>query len=105
RAPARAAVATGAEILVLHVPRSVPATAAASMPFRMADHGTYDWSEWREEFMRRFCRCSPGVRIELRVGAGSKALLREQIRDLAPQLVIVSGVRTFDAVREVGAPV
>jgi hypothetical protein len=100
-----AAVASRAEIVVLHVPRSSPSSTKASMPFRMADHGTYDWNEWREEFMRRFCRCSPGVRIELRVGAASKALLRDQIRDVRPDLVIVSGVRTFDAVREVGTPV
>lgn len=100
-----AAVASRAEIVVLHVPRSSPSTAAASMPFRMADHGTYDWDEWREEFLRRFCRCSPGVRMVLRVGAGSTAMLRDQIRDERPDLVIVSGVRTFDAVRDVAIPV
>jgi hypothetical protein len=100
-----AALATRARIVVLHVPRSSPSTAAASMPFRMADHGTHDWSEWREEFMRRFCRCSPGVRIELRVGAATTALLRDQIREERPDLVIVSGIRTFESVREVGTPV
>jgi DNA-binding transcriptional LysR family regulator len=71
----------------------------------MADHGTYDWSEWREEFLRRFCRCSPGVRIELRVGSGTPAMLRDQVREERPDLVIVSGVRTFDAVRKAGTPV
>lgn len=100
-----AAVASRAKIVVLHLPRSSPSTAAASMPFRMADHGTYDWSEWREEFLRRFCRCSPGVRIELRVGGGSRALLRDQVREERPDLVIVSGVRTLDSVRDVGTPV
>ena len=100
-----AAVASRARIVVLHVPRSSPATAAASMPFRMADHGTYDWSEWREEFLRRFCRCSPGVRIELRVGAATTALLRDQVREERPDLVIVSGIRTFESVRDAGAPV
>jgi hypothetical protein len=100
-----AAVASRARIVVLHVPRSSPSTAAASMPFRMADHGTYDWSEWREEFLRRFCRCSPGVRIELRVGAATTALLADQVREERPDLVIVSGIRTFESVRGVGVPV
>jgi hypothetical protein len=100
-----AAVASGARIIVLHVPPSSPSSTKASMPFRMADHGTYDWSEWREEFLRRFCRCSPGVRIELRVGPGTRAMLRDQVREEHPDLVIVSGVRTFDAVRGVGIPV
>jgi hypothetical protein len=100
-----AAVASGAGIVVLHVPRSSPSTAAASMPFRMADHGTYDWDEWREEFLRRFCRCSPGVRIALSMGAGPTAMLRDQVRDERPDLVIVSGVRTLEAIRDVGIPV
>ena len=100
-----AAVASGARIIVLHVPTSSPSSTKASMPFRMADHGTYDWSEWREEFLRRFCRCSPGVRIELRVGSGTPAMLRDQVREERPDLVIVSGVRTFDAVRKAGTPV
>ena len=100
-----AAVASGARIIVLHVPRSSPSTTKASMPFRMADHGTYDWNEWREEFLRRFCRCSPGVRIELRVGTGTPAMLREQVGEEHPDLVIVSGVRSFDAVRGIAIPV
>ena len=86
-----AALATGAEIVVLHVPPRSPSTTSASLPFRVADHGTYDWAEWRDEFLRRFCRCSPGVRVTLQVSAGSMATLRNQIRDTAPDLVIVSG--------------
>jgi hypothetical protein len=86
-----AAVATGAEIVVLHVPPASPSTTSASLPFRVADHGTYDWAEWRDEFMRRFCRCSPGVRVTLQVSAGSMETLRNQIRDRKPDLVIVSG--------------
>lgn len=86
-----AAVATGAEIVVLHVPPASPSTTSASLPFRVADHGTYDWAEWRDEFMRRFCRCSPGVRVTLQVSAGSMETLRNQIRDKKPDLVIVSG--------------
>ena len=86
-----AAVATGAEIVVRHVPTASPSTTSASLPFRVADHGTYDWAEWRDEFMRRFCRCSPGVRVTLQVSAGSMETLRNQIRDKKPDLVIVSG--------------
>ena len=100
-----AAVASGAKIVVLHVPRTTPSSTTASLPFRMADHGTYDWSEWREEFLRRFCRCSPGVRVELRAGAATASMLRDQVREERPDLVIVSGVRTFDAVRRAGPPV
>ncbi|HET9852113.1 MAG TPA: universal stress protein [Candidatus Limnocylindrales bacterium] len=100
-----AAVASGARIIVLHIPRTSPSSTTGSMPFRMADHGTYDWSEWREEFLRRFCRCSPGVRVELRVASGTPAMLGDQVREERPDLVIVSGVRTFDTVRNVGLPV
>ena len=86
-----AALASGAEIVVLYAPRSRPSTTSASLPFRIADHGTYDWNEWRDEFLRRFCRCSPGVRVSLRVSAGSAETLRNQLRDEAAELVIVSG--------------
>lgn len=91
-----AAVASGAEIVVLHVPPASPSTTSASLPFRVADHGTYDWAEWRDEFMRRFCRCSPGVQVTLQVSAGSMETLRNQIRDKAPDLVIVSGPAEAD---------
>ena len=86
-----AAVASGAEIIVLHAPPSTPSTTSASLPFRIADHGTYDWAEWRDEYLRRFCRCSPGVRVTLHVSAGSAEKLRNQVRDEAPDLVILSG--------------
>jgi hypothetical protein len=86
-----AAVAAGAEIVVLYAPGSTPSKTSASLPFRIADHGTYDWNEWRDEFMRRFCRCSPGVRVTLRVSAGSAETLRNQVRDERADLVIVAG--------------
>lgn len=81
------------------------------MPFRIADHAAYDWAEWRDEFLRRFCRCSPGVRVTLRVGSTAK--LGDQLRVVAPDLVIVSGAEegglaageAFDAIVEGGAPV
>lgn len=106
-----AAVASGAEIIVLHVPPSTPTSTSASLPFRIADHAAYDWAEWRDEFLRRFCRCSAGVRVTLRVG--SMAKLGNQVREAAPDLVIVSGPRegglaageAFDAIVEGVAPV
>lgn len=106
-----AAVASGAEVIVLHVPPPMPTSTSASMPFRIADHAAYDWAEWRDEFLRRFCRCSPGVRVTLRVGSIAK--LGDQVREAAPDLVIVSGPReggpapsgALDAVIEAAAPV
>jgi hypothetical protein len=92
-----AAVASGAEIVVLHIPPSKPSTTSASLPFRIADHGTYDWAEWRDEFLRRFCRCSPGVRVTLHVSAGGRTTLRNQLRDEKPDLVILSGPARGDS--------
>jgi hypothetical protein len=85
-----AAVATGAQVTVLHVPSVVPSRTSASLPYRISDHASYDWEEWREEFLRRFCRCSAGVELALRVGAASAAGLRKQIRDDDPDLVVIS---------------
>lgn len=86
-----AAVASGAEVIVLYVASTTPSTNSASLPFRMADHGAYDWAEWRDEFLRRFCRCSEGVVVTLRVGAGSTTDVREQIANEHPDLMIASG--------------
>jgi hypothetical protein len=85
-----AAVASGANVTVLHVASPVPSRTSASLPYRISDHGSYDWEEWREEFLRRFCRCSPGVEVTLRVGVASAAGLRKQIRDENPDLVVTS---------------
>ena len=99
-----AAVASGAEVIVLHVPSPVPSRTSASLPYRISDHGTYDWEEWRDEFLRRFCRCSEGVEVSLLVGAASATGLREQLRDEHADLVITSITRRpepgVDAARE-----
>jgi hypothetical protein len=92
-----AAVASGGEVLVLHVPPSTPSVSAASLPFRLADHAAYDYAEWRDEFLRRFCHCSEGVRVVLRLSVGSIEDVRQEIRAAEPDLVIVSGAG--DAVR------
>jgi CBS domain-containing protein len=107
-----AAVASGAEIVVVHLPGRASNPTPGSLSFRIADHGEYDMNEWREEFLRRFCRGSTGVRVTLRVGAGSPALLRDQVRSESPDLVIVSGPpeagtgeEAFDAVVDGDVPV
>jgi CBS domain-containing protein len=86
-----AALASGADVVVLHVPGTTSDPMRGSLAFRFADHGQYDLAEWREEFLRRFCRCSPGVKVTLRVGAGSPPVLRDEIQAESPHLVIVSG--------------
>jgi hypothetical protein len=48
-----------AEIVVLHVAAAGPLSEPGSLPApRMIDHDCYDWSDWREEFVRRCCRFS-----------------------------------------------
>ena len=88
-----AAVVSGAEIVILHVPSRVPSRASASLPYRFSDHGSYDWEEWRDEFLRRFGQCSDGVLVTLRVGGGSAAAVRDEIRGSRADLVIVSTAR------------
>jgi hypothetical protein len=91
-----AAVASGAEIVVLHVPPAKPPTASGSLTYRIADHGIYDWAEWQDEFLRRFCRCSPGVRVTVRVSSAGTSL-DAQIRDERADLVIVSTTGQLEA--------
>jgi CBS domain-containing protein len=86
-----AALASGAELVVVHTPASTSDPVRGSLAFRFADHGEYDLEEWRHEFLRRFCRCSPSVRVTLRVGAGPGPLLADQVQSASPDLVIVSG--------------
>ena len=106
-----AAVASRAEVIVLYVPSTMPSATSGSLPFRMADHAAYDWGEWRDEFLRRFCRCSEGVEVTLHVGAGSTVDLREQISNERPDLLISSvpsdadGGAAIDGVLGVPAPV
>jgi nucleotide-binding universal stress UspA family protein len=95
-----AAVAAGAGIVVLYAAPSNPSTTSASLPFRIADHGSYDWNEWRDEFLRRFCRCSPGVEVALRVTAGGTGTLLGQVRGEAADLVIVLGPPDGEAEHE-----
>jgi hypothetical protein len=91
-----AAVASGAEIVVLHVPPAEPSNASGTLSYRIADHGTYDWTEWEDEFLRRFCRCSPGIRVTVRVSSGLTSL-EQQVRDGNADLIIVSTTGQLEA--------
>lgn len=68
-----AAVATGAEIVVVHSPSATSRGDAVSLPFGLGDHPAHDIDDWRDEFARRFCRCSEGVTVSLRVANWSPA--------------------------------
>lgn len=83
---------SGAEIVVLHVASVKRPTAPGSLPApRFADHCGYDWEEWRSEFLRRFCRCSEGLRARLEVITGEPALaLTAALRRLGPDLVLAT---------------
>ena len=94
------AMASRAEIIMLHIPSAVPSTYAASLPVRIEDHAAYDWGEWRDEFLRRFSHYSPGVTVSLHVALGPPAeAFRNQVTELRPDLVITSGAVTANADR------
>jgi len=87
-----AALATGAEIVVLHVPTLEPAAGPGALPApRFLDQPQYEWPEWQREFMRRFCRCSEGVLLRLELAAGSPAeATLERARRLRADLLVVT---------------
>jgi Universal stress protein family len=96
-----------AEIVVLHVAAAELPSQPGSLPApRMIDHDCYDWSDWREEFGRRFCRVSPGmlVRVELATGAREESILIVA-RQLRADLLILawSGVLEANRARTVRA--
>jgi hypothetical protein len=94
------ALASRAEIIMLHVPSAVPSTYAASLPVRIEDHAAYDWGEWRDEFLRRFSRYSPGLTVSLHVALGPPAeAFRGQIAQFRPDLVVTSGAVSANADR------
>jgi hypothetical protein len=66
----------------------------------MIDHDCYDWSDWREEFIRRFCRFSPGtlVRVELATGAREESILT-MTRQLRADLLILAWSGVLEANR------
>lgn len=60
------AVRHGSGVVVVHPPdvEKLGDRDSLTMP-RVADHSPYDWQEWREEFVRRFCPVSSGVSVAL----------------------------------------
>ena len=63
----------GAKVVVVHVWEPVVTDEPGSLTaLRVADHGPYDWEEWRDEFVRRFCLFSDGVSATLEVVGGPK---------------------------------
>jgi nucleotide-binding universal stress UspA family protein len=87
-----AAVASGAEIVVVHVASIEPPSEAGSLPApRFADHGYYDWLEWRREFLRRFGRASEGTSLRLEVALGpAHDTILERARRLRASLLVVT---------------
>ncbi len=85
------AAATGAAITVLHVTALYAPPEKGSLPApRIVDHG-YDWAEWRAEFLRRFCRCSEGVDLDLEVATGAPLeSILEAARRLPADLIIMT---------------
>jgi hypothetical protein len=96
-----AALWSHAEIVVLHVAAAELPSQPGSFPApRMIDHDCYDWSDWREEFVRRFCRVSPGmfVRVELATGAPEESILT-MARQLRADLLILAWSGVLEANR------
>ncbi|MBF6557995.1 MAG: universal stress protein [Acidimicrobiales bacterium] len=87
-----AALQSGAEIVVLHAASASRPRAPGSLPApRFVDHSGYDWAEWRAEFLRRFCRCSEGLCVNLEVAVGQPAVaVPAALPRLRPDLVIAT---------------
>lgn len=82
----------GAALTVLHVPSFDAPAGAGSFPApRFVDRPHHDWSAWRREFERRFCRCTEGVQVSLRVATGSPApSIVDAARSLHADLIVLS---------------
>jgi hypothetical protein len=96
-----AALWSHAEIIVLHVAAAEPLSQPGSLPApRMIDHDCYDWSDWREEFVRRFCRVFLGmlVRVELAIGAPEQSILTVA-RQLRADLLVLAWSGVLEANR------
>ena len=92
RAGERVALASGAEVAILHVPALEPPPEPGSLPApRIVDHEHYDLPAWREEFLRRFCRCSPVVSVTLDVAIGPPAAaIPERARALRADVMVMT---------------
>ena len=86
--------ASRAEIVALHVIEPhLPDQAGTLLAPRMLDHDGDDWSDWREEFGRRFFRASGGDmrRLEVAVGPTSGMIVRAARRLSTDLLVLAWG--------------
>jgi hypothetical protein len=86
----RIAVSGKADVAVLHqADVDSPREHGSLTTLRLADHGPYDWQEWRDEFLRRFCPVSPGVSVtvELLTGAPVEAVLGAVVSERADVVV------------------
>ncbi|HEX2042785.1 MAG TPA: universal stress protein [Acidimicrobiales bacterium] len=65
------AVRHGSGVVVVHPPdvEKLGDGDSLTMP-RVADHSPYDWQEWRDEFLRRFCPVSSGVSVAVELVNG-----------------------------------
>jgi hypothetical protein len=73
-----------AEIVVLHVAAAeLPSEPGSLSAPRMVDHDGHDWSDWREEFVRRFCHVFPGMLVRMELATGGR---EESILTVASQL-------------------
>jgi nucleotide-binding universal stress UspA family protein len=87
-----AALVTGASVVVLHVAEARTPPEAGSLPIpSFVDHDHHDWSEWRREFIRRFCDTaeSPDVSLDVVTGEVVPALLA-RARELRANLLVVT---------------
>ena len=92
-----AAVATGAEIVALHAFAAHRLGDPAGLPFGLGDHPEHDWPEWREEFARRFCPCSEGVALSVRLVSGPPdAAVSREARRIAADLLVVTLISPSD---------
>jgi hypothetical protein len=94
------AVREGAVLVVLHPPdvERLEDRDSLTMP-RVADHSPYDWEEWRDEFVRRFCPVSSGVSLTMELvngppAAGTLDVVAQERADLV--------IATWDGDRRTG---
>lgn len=86
------ALASGAEIVVLHVISAKRPKAPGSLPSpRFADSLSYAWEEWRLEFLRRFCKLSKGLSVSLEVTSGDPVeAIPTALMRIHPSLVVAT---------------
>jgi beta-phosphoglucomutase family hydrolase len=92
------AVSTGAEVVVVHVPDAeAPSEPGSLTTMRVADHGPYDWPQWRDEFLRRLCPVSPGVSLTLELPSGPPVVaILDVVSRVGADLVVAAWKGSLD---------